>query len=226
MSTRSDPQVWSDVDQYIAGKLHTVEAPFEDALQRSEAANLPSIAVSPCLGKFLHLLARTTRATKILEVGTLGGYSAIWMAKALPTGGRLTTIEIDPHHATIAAQNFRLAEVNDRIDLRLGAALEVLPALDRENAGPFDLAFIDADKANGPAYFEWALKLSRPGAVIIVDNVVRNGAVADLSAADPSTQGARLLLDSLGKNPRISATALQTVGVKGYDGFVMAVVLP
>ncbi|MGO9740949.1 MAG: O-methyltransferase [Roseiarcus sp.] len=212
------------VDGYIVDKLVRSDPALEAALAANAAAGLPSIDVSPAQGKFLHLIARMIGAKRILEIGTLGGYSTIWLARALPAGGRVVTLEVDPEHARVASENFSRTGLSHAVDLRLGPALQTLPKLAAEGAGPFDLVFIDADKPNNVAYLEWALKLARPGAVIIADNVVRDGAVVDEGSADPSVRGARALFDALAAEPRLSATALQTVGAKGWDGFVIALV--
>jgi predicted O-methyltransferase YrrM len=195
------------------------------ALTSSDAHNLPAISVSAPLGKLLHLLARSLRARRILEIGTLGGYSTIWMADALPADGTLITLEIDPTHASVAQANLERAGLANKVTVRVGAALDTLPKLAAEGAGPFDLVFIDADKPNNPPYFEWAMKLTRPGSMIIVDNVVRRGAVADPSSTDVSVLGVRRLNELIAADPRVEATALQTVGAKGYDGFCVALVL-
>ena len=215
---------WTRVDDYLAGTLELSDAVLEAALDASRAAGLPAISVSPAQGKLLHLLARAMGVRSILEIGTLGGYSTIWLARALPADGQLVTLELDPKHARVAQENFARAGVADIVELRLGAALETLPSLVADGRGPFDLIFVDADKPNIPAYFTWALQLSRPGSVIIVDNVVRGGAVADAASDDPNVQGVRRLNELLAAEPRVSATVVQTVGSKGYDGFALAVV--
>ncbi|MER7115592.1 O-methyltransferase [Saccharomonospora azurea] len=213
---------WSAVDHYFAQQL----APHDDVLdatQRSAAeAGLPDIAVAANQGKLLHLLARLVDARRILEIGTLGGYSTIWLARALPADGRVVTIEADPSHADVARRNIERAGLADRVDIRVGKALDVLPTLDSNP--PVDLAFIDADKANNPHYVRWALDLARPGSVIIVDNVVRGGRVTDADSDDPSVRGTREAIELLRDEPRLDATALQTVGVKGYDGLAIALV--
>jgi predicted O-methyltransferase YrrM len=216
---------WTAVDRYFSELLMPPDPVFEAALEASRAAGLPSIAVSPPQGKFLHLLARIKGARSILEIGTLGGYSTLWLARALPADGRLITLEVDPKHAEVARGNFARAGVTALIEQRLGRAIDTLPQLVAEGRGPFDLIFIDADKASTADYFAWALKLSRPGTVVVVDNVVRNGAVADAGNRDPGVQGVRRFAAMLAGEPRVSATALQTVGSKGYDGFVLATVL-
>ncbi len=215
---------WDAVDRYLAQTLVGHDAALEAALAASRAAGLPAINVSPTQGKFLHLLARIQGARTILEIGTLGGYSTIWLARALPPGGRLVTLEAVPRHAEIARENLARAGLATIVQVRLGKAIDSLPELEREGAGPFDLVFIDADKPSNPDYFEWALKLTRRGGVIVVDNVVRAGAVADESSADAAVQGVRRLNRMMAMEPRVSATALQTVGEKGYDGFAVALV--
>jgi len=218
------PELWAEVDRYIGSALIPEDPVLEAALQASNDAGLPAIAVAPPQGKLLHLIARIHGAKSILEIGTLGGYSTIWLARALPACGRLITLEIDPKHAVVARANFARAGLADVIELRVGKAIESLPQLEKEKRGPFDLVFIDADKVSIPEYFTWALKLSRPGTVIIVDNVIRKGAVADGASNDPSVQGVRRLNVMLGNEPRVTATTIQTVGSKGYDGFTLAVV--
>ncbi len=197
---------------------------MDEALSASAAAGLPAINVSPPQGKLLQLIARIRGAREILEIGTLGGYSTIWLARALPAGGRMVTIEADPKHAEVARKNLSRAGVAGQVDLRVSKAIDALPALVAEGRGPFDLIFIDADKAGIPDYFRWSLRLSRPGSVIIVDNVIRNGAVTDAGSADPSVQGVRRFNEILAGEPRVSATTLQTVGAKGYDGFTLVLV--
>lgn len=215
---------WTEVDGYINEMLVGPDPALEAALRANAAAGLPAIDVSPSQGKFLHLVALIQGARSILEVGTLGGYSTIWLARALPPGGRLVTLEVDPKHAEVARANLDAAGVGDLVELRVGAALDTLPQLVDEGAGPFDLIFIDADKPSNPDYFTWALKLARVGSVIIIDNVVREGEVIDAGSDDPGVQGARKLNELLAAEPRVSATAIQTVGSKGYDGFAIAVV--
>jgi predicted O-methyltransferase YrrM len=217
---------WNAVDEYLTETLARPDAVLEAALRESEAAGLPPINVSPPQGKFLNLLARIQGARNILEVGTLGGYSAIWLARALPPGGgRLVTLEVDPRHAKVARANLALAGFANIAQVRLGRAVDTLPELVREGAGPFDFIFIDADKPSNPEYFEWALKLSRRGTVIVVDNVVRKGAVANATSHDAAVQGVRRLNQMMATEPRVSATVIQTVGTKGYDGFAMALVV-
>jgi predicted O-methyltransferase YrrM len=216
-----NPDLWTSVDSYLADALVGPDAPLDAALAASAAAGLPEIAVSPTHGKLLHLLARVLGARRILEIGTLGGYSTIWLARALPAGGQLITLEADPKHAGVASANIDAAGLGSMVEIRVGAALGTLPQLAAEGRGPFDLIFIDADKVNTAPYFTWALTLSRPGSLIVVDNVVRGGAVADPSSADPGIQGMRRFFDLVRTEPRVEATAVQTVGVKGYDGLAI-----
>jgi len=211
---------WDAVDEYISGLLVGHDEALEAALEASDAAGLPAIAVAPNQGKLLYLLARLRGARRILEIGTLGGYSTIWLARALPADGELVTLEYEPTHAEVARANIARAGLADRVEVRVGPALDTLPSLD----GPFDLVFIDADKPNNPEYLRWALRLTRPGSMIIVDNVVRNGKVADPASTDPSVIGTRELADMLAGEPTVDATMIQTVGAKGYDGFALAVV--
>jgi predicted O-methyltransferase YrrM len=216
---------WTDVDRYITNLIVPQDAALEAALKSSETAGLPAINVAPNQGKLLWLLARVQGARNILEIGTLGGYSTIWLARALARGGRVITLEADPKHAEVARANIARAGLARIVDVRLGRAIDTLPLLEAEAAGPFDLFFIDADKPSIPDYFAWALKLSRPGSLIIVDNVVRAGAVADAASDDRSVQGVRRMFDAIAAEPRVSATAIQTVGIKGYDGLAIALVL-
>jgi predicted O-methyltransferase YrrM len=217
-------ELWTKVDTYITDSLHPHDAVLDNALQNSEAAGLPTIAVAPTQGKFLHLLARMQRAKRILEIGTLGGYSTIWLARALPADGKLITLEFDPKHFKVASANIAMAGLNSIVELKLGPAADSLAKLHAEGADPFDLIFIDADKPNNPTYLAWALRLSRPGTVIIGDNVVRDGSVINAADPDPSVQGTRQFFDLLASEPSLDATALQTVGSKGYDGFALAIV--
>jgi predicted O-methyltransferase YrrM len=204
-----NPEQWAAVDRYIADKLIPPDAALESALASSAAAGLPQIAVSPAQGKLLHLLARMQGARKILEIGTLGGYSTIWLARALPAEGRLITLEVEPGHAEVARGNLARAGLAAVVEIRIGPALETLPRLAAEGAGPFDLIFIDADKVSIPEYFAWALRLSRRGTTIIVDNVVRKGALADAGETDPSVQGVRRLHELLATERRVDATTIQ-----------------
>jgi predicted O-methyltransferase YrrM len=214
-------KIWTQVDDYFAGAVLTPDPVLDAALADSAAAGLPSIAVAPNQGKLLNLLARLAGARSILEIGTLGGYSTIWLARALPPGGRLVTCEYEPQHADVARANLARAGFGDDVvDIRVGAALDTLPTLD----GPFDFVFIDADKANLAHYVRGALELARPGTTIVVDNVVRQGAVVDAGSTDPNVRGARAMFELLAAEPRLDATAVQTVGGKGHDGFVLALV--
>jgi predicted O-methyltransferase YrrM len=215
---------WTAVDSYVADLLAPSDRALEAALNASTAAGLPPINVTPSQGKLLFLLARAQGARAILEIGTLGGYSTIWLGRALPAGGRLVTLEAEPKHAAVARDNLKRAGLDGIVDLRLGRALDTLPQLVTEGAGPFDFIFIDADKTGYPDYLGWALKLSRPGAVIIADNIVRQGAVADPSSTDPNVQAVRRFNELVAAEPRLSATVVQTVGSKGYDGFMLALV--
>ena len=215
---------WTRVDQYLAGELLPPDPALDAALQSSDAAGLPSINVSPTQGKLLQMLAHLCGARHILEIGTLGGYSTIWLGRALPADGRLVTLEFDEKHAAIARANISRAGLDGIVEIRVGRALDSLPVLAAESRPPFDLIFIDADKVSTPEYFAWALTLSRPGTLIIVDNVVRNGAVADAETSDASVQGMRRFFEVVKREPRVSATAVQTVGAKGYDGFAVVLV--
>ncbi len=216
--------LWTAVDRYFADLLSPRDPALDAALEASTAAGLPEIQVSANQGKLLNLLVRLQGSRAILEIGTLGGYSTIWMGRALSPGGRLVTLEADPKHAEVARSNIARAGLDRIVEVRLGRALDTLPKLAAEKPGPFDLIFIDADKPSIPDYFAWALKLSRKGSLIIVDNVVRDGAVIDADSDDASVQGVRKLHEILGAEPRVSATAIQTVGTKGYDGFTIALV--
>ena len=215
---------WTAVDRYFSDLLIGSDPALDEALRASEAADLPAIHVSPTQGKLLHLLARMQEARSILEIGTLGGYSTIWLGRALPADGRLVTLEYNPKHADVARSNLARAGLSNIVDLRVGRALDTLPQLAAEGRGPFDLVFIDADKQSNADYFNWALKLSRRGSVIIVDNVVRKGTVVDANSADADVQGVRRFNQVLAQERRVNATAIQTVGVKGYDGFAIALV--
>jgi predicted O-methyltransferase YrrM len=218
-------KLWSEFDRYAAEHLMAGADPiFEAVLRANAAGGLPAIDVSPLQGKFLNLIVRISGAKRILEFGTLGGYSTIWMAKALPAGGRLISLEFSSRHAEVARQNLARAGLLETVEVRTGAALDLAPALRAEGQAPFDLVFIDADKPNNPGYLDWAVKLSRPGAVVILDNVVRDGRVVDAASSDPSIKGTRAAFELLRDHPMIDATALQTVGLKGYDGFVLGVV--
>ena len=215
---------WSAVDSYLEGELLGQDAALSAVARASEEAKLPPIAVSPLQGAFLHLLVRATRARRVLEVGTLGGYSTTWLARALPPSGAVVTLEIDPHHAEVARANFERAGIADRVEVRIGPAIESLEALRSEGAAPFDFVFLDADKPNNEHYLRAARALCRPGSLIVVDNVVRNGAVADPASKDASVIGSRRAVEALAETPGLIASALQTVGSKGYDGFAIALV--
>ena len=216
-----DKEFWATVDRYIVDHFLSVDDALEQAQATSAKAALPDIAVSPNHGKLLYLVAKILGAKQILEIGTLGGYSTIWLARALAPGGNLITLEFDPKHADIARANIGQAGLGRAVQVRVGAALEVLPVLEAEGRGPFDLIFIDADKINTVPYFKWALKLSRPGSLIIVDNVVRDGAVADAASTDASVRGVQRFYEAVKAEPRVDATAIQTVGIKGYDGLAI-----
>ena len=215
---------WTKVDDYFGELLAPEDEPLSTALHANEKAGLPAIGVSRLQGKFLFLIARIAQAHRVLEIGTLGGYSSIWMARALPPDGRIVTLEVDPRHAGVARENLRRAGVLDRVDIRVGPALDTLPTLHASGAGPFDLVFIDADKQNNAAYLDWAVKLGRPGTVILVDNVVRDGKVINAKSRDGDIRGTRQMAELMAAHPRLAATVLQTVGAKGYDGFALAVV--
>ena len=215
-----DQLTWDAVDAYIGEKAVHEDEALRLAAQDSEAAGLPSIAVTPAHGKMLHLFAKMVGARRILEIGTLGGYSAIWLARALPPDGKLVTLEMEPKHAEVAGRNIARAGVADRVEIVLGPAIESLPKLD----GPFDLVFIDADKQSTADYFAHAVRLSRPGSVIVVDNVVRKGEVASATSDNEMVLGIRRFNDSLPGYPNVTATTVQTVGAKGYDGFTLAIV--
>ena len=216
---------WEAVDRFLTDLLVPPDEALTAALEANAAAGLPPIDVSPTQGKLLMLLAQIQQARTILEIGTLGGYSTIWLARALPAGGRLISLEADPRHAQVARANVARAGLADLVEVRVGHALNVLPRITAEGRGPFDLFFIDADKPNNPDYFAWALRLSRPGSLIIADNVVREGAVAEPAEGNASVRGIRRFLELMAAEPRVSATAIQTVGSKGYDGFAIARVL-
>jgi predicted O-methyltransferase YrrM len=217
-------ETWSAVDHYVTDVLGLTDDVLESTQKACDDAGLPAIAVSVPQGKFLYQLARIRGARRILEIGTLGGYSTIWMARALPDDGKLITLEIDKKHADVARENIARAGFADRVEVRLGAAIAELPKLAAENDGAFDFVFIDADKPSIPDYFTWSLKMSRAGTVIVVDNVVREGAVIDSASEDAAVRGVRKLNDMLAREPRVTATTLQTVGTKGYDGFTLILV--
>jgi predicted O-methyltransferase YrrM len=215
---------WTAVDRYITDQLVPSDAALDAALASSAANGLPAINVAPNQGKLLHVLARSIGAKRILEVGTLGGYSTIWLARALAAGGKLITLEYEPKHADVARANIERAGLAHLVEIRLGKAIDTLPKIATEGGGPFDLIFIDADKPGNADYFAWAVKLARPGSLIIVDNVVRKGEVLNADG-DANAQGARRLFEAMAKEPRVVPTAVQTVGSKGYDGFAIAVVI-
>jgi predicted O-methyltransferase YrrM len=218
-------ELWTAVDQYINNIAIGGDPALEAASDAAVAAQLPPISVTPAHGKLLHLMARAQSARRILEIGTLAGYSTIWLARAVPAGGRVVTLEANPMHADIARANLMRAGVADRVDIRLGKALETLPRLAEEKQGPFDFAFIDADRTNLTEYFDWAVRLAHAGSVIIVDNVVRKGGVIDASSEDANIKGVRRFAERLSSDSRVTATMVQTVSAKGYDGFAMALVI-
>ena len=217
----AEVEKWIEVDKFFSDAFIGPDRVLESALESSRVAGLPPISVSPNQGRLLELLARTLDARSILEIGTLGGYSTIWLARGMRPGGRLITLEADPAHAAVARGNIARARLESMVELRLGSASDTLPQISAEGLGPFDLIFIDADKKSIPSYFEWALRLSRPGGIIIVDNVVRDGRVVDSESDDPDIQGVRRFLEMVGENATVSGTAIQTVGLKGWDGFAI-----
>jgi predicted O-methyltransferase YrrM len=219
---QTDQDLWTRVDEYVTSTLVAQDEALISALSDSEAAGLPAISVSPAHGKLLHMLARMIGAGRILEIGTLGGYSTIWLARALSAGGSLISLELLEKHAEVARKNLVRARVSELVEIRVGKALDSLPRL--EGDAPFDLVFIDADKQNNADYFRWALRLSRAGSVIVVDYVIRNGAVIDPTSTDEMVQGVRRLNELMASEPRVDVTAVQTVGIKGYDGFSLALV--
>jgi predicted O-methyltransferase YrrM len=216
---------WSAVDNYIDVELGLNDPILDAAIAANAAGGLPAIDVTASQGKLLQLLARLTGAKRILEIGTLGGYSTIWMARALPPDGRLITLEFEPKHAAVAKSNIERAGLSHIVEVRAGAALDSLPVIEAENAGPFDLFFIDADKVNNPVYLDWAIRLSRRGSVIIVDNVVREGGLADSTSDDAAIRASRKVVELIASDPRVDGTVIQTVGTKGYDGFAIAMVM-
>jgi predicted O-methyltransferase YrrM len=218
-------ELWTAVDGYLAELLAPPDAALEAALADADAAGLPPHEVSPTQGKLLHLLALLRGARTILELGTLGGYSTIWLARALPAGGRLITLEAEPRYAEVARAAVARAGLADVVEIRVGEALQTLPQLVSEGSGPFDLVFLDVDKSGNPEYLAWALRLTGRGSLIVADNVVRGGAVADAGSRDPSVRGVRRFLELLAAEPRVTATAIQTVGAKGHDGFALALVV-
>lgn len=216
---------WVDVERHLTDLLIPHDDALEAALSTAAEAGIPSISVSPSQGKLLHLLARIQGARSILEIGTLAGYSAIWLARALPAGGRLITLEYQERHANVARANIERAGLADVVEVRVGAALDWMPRI-AEEGHTFDMVFIDADRPNNDRYVEWALRMTRPGSIVVVDNVVRGGAAADPASTDPSIQGVRRATELMGRDERLDATALQTVGPKGWDGFALALVTP
>jgi len=221
----SESQVWDAVDDYFTAHLSPDDEALAAAVRDSDAAGLPHIAVSAPQGKLLQLLAEIQGARTVLEIGTLGGYSTIWLARALPADGRLISLEYSARHAEVATRNLARAGLDRVAEVRVGPALETLPKLADENPAPFDLVFIDADKGNNPHYVEWALRLTRAGSLIVLDNVVRQGRVVDADSTSPDVVGTRAALELIGSHPRLTGTAIQTVGAKGYDGFALARVL-
>jgi predicted O-methyltransferase YrrM len=222
--TLTNERRWNEVDSYFANTLVGSDPALDQALAANSASGLPSIDVSPTQGKLIHLLARMCGARKALEIGTLGGYSTIWLARALPDDGRLITLELNPKNADVAHRNLARADLGDKVEIRTGAALATLPKIEAEGLGPFDFVFIDADKTNNAAYLEWALRLSRLGTTIMVDNVVREGEVVDAASRSADVVGVRRMFELMAREPRLSATAIQTVGAKGWDGFALAIV--
>lgn len=222
--SKPNEELWGEVDKYITATIPHNDAALESAIEANRAGGLPAIDVSAPQGKLLHLLTMVTGARRVLEVGTLGGYSTIWMARALPADGRIVTLEYAAKHAEVARKNLDAAGVGGKVEIRVGAAADSLEQLAREGVAPFDLIFIDADKKNNPVYVQWALKLARRGTVIIVDNVIRDGKVIEENSGNPDIEGTRAMFELVGREPRLTATAIQTVGGKGYDGFVIAVV--
>jgi predicted O-methyltransferase YrrM len=221
----SDPALWTQVDRYFSDLLIPRDEALEAVLEANRQGGLPAIDVSPLQGKFLEFLVRISGARRVLEIGTLGGYSTVWLARGLPAGGQVVTLELEPHHAEVARRNLMAAGVSNSVEVVVSPAIESLAKLVAASSAPFDLIFIDADKPSYPQYLQWALKVSRPGTIIIADNVVREGKVVDADCDDPIIQGVRQFTELVAKEPRLSATVLQTVGVKGYDGFALAVVL-
>ncbi len=220
-----DQSMWTRVDQYLDTTLVGPDAALDAALADTVAAGMPAISVTPTLGKLLHLLARMVPARRILEIGTLGGYSTIWLARALPDGGRLVTLEVDPDNARVAAASIERAGVADRVDIRIGRALDTLSEMGASGEPSFDLVFIDADKRSNPEYLDWALRLTHVGSLIVIDNVVRGGRVIDATTNDPDILGIRRMNERIATEPRLLASAVQTVGAKGYDGFAVALVV-
>jgi predicted O-methyltransferase YrrM len=218
-------QLWTSVDEYFNESVVGSDAVLDAAAAAASAAQLPPVSVTPAYGKLLHLLARAQNATRILEIGTLAGYSTIWLARAVPADGRVVTLEVNARHADIARTNLASAGVADRVEIHVGPAVDTLSQLARDGESAFDFTFIDADRPNAAAYFDWAVKLSRRSGIVVVDNVVRKGRVIDSSNTDPDIVGIRRLIERLASDSRVSATVIQTVSSKGHDGFVLAVVL-
>jgi predicted O-methyltransferase YrrM len=219
-----DDTLFTDVDRFFTDTLLPHDPVFEETLRAGDEAGLPQISVSAPQGMLLHILVRALGARRVLEIGTLAGYSTIWMARAVGGGGSVVTLELDPHHAEVARRNFERASVDGVVDLRLGRALDSLEVIEKEGEGPFDFVFIDADKDTYPEYVTWALRLSRPGTMIVLDNVVRHGEILDAGSKDAAVAGTRRALEMLGEEPRLLSTAIQTVGSKSYDGFAVALV--
>jgi predicted O-methyltransferase YrrM len=217
--------LWTNVDKYLEATLLPADPLMDAVLAANAKGQLPVIDVSPVQGRFLELLVRMTGARRILELGTLGGYSTIWMGRALPADGRIVTLEFADAHARVARENIARAGLSGRIEVRVGPALETLPGVEADGLAPFDLIFIDADKPNNPGYLEWAVRLARPGTVIVLDNVIRDGEIINATSDDDRVTGTRAGLAFMGSHPRLRATALQNVGVKGYDGFAIAIVV-
>lgn len=218
------PKIWTAVDEFLNVKLGNSDSVLEATLAANAAAELPAINVAPNQGKLLYLLARMSGAKRILELGTLGGYSTIWLARAVPADGTVVTLESEPRHVEVATENIRRAKLECNVDIRSGPALETLEKLVKSGVEPFDFVFIDADKPTYPAYLEWAIKLSRAGTVIVADNVIRQGQIIDAENSDPRVQGVRKFFDKIANDKHLVATAVQTVGSKGYDGFALAIV--
>jgi len=218
-------KLWAEVDSYFSDLFVPADKALDAAVAANRAADLPPIDVTPLQGQFLDLLVRMSGARRVLEIGTLGGYSTLWLARALPEDGRVVTLELEPHHAKVARANLKRAGALDRVDIRVGRASDSLRALVDSGAAPFDLVFIDADKAGYPEYLDWSLQLARPGTVIVADNVVRDGKVIDPKTRDANVRGVQRFAALVAAEPRLRATVLQTVGSKGYDGFAIAIVL-
>lgn len=217
-------KLWTDVDRFITDRLVPEAVELDAVLQANAAAGLPAIDISPAQGKWLYVLARAVAPRRILEIGTLGAYSTIWLARALPPSGRMITLEYDPKHAEVARANLARAGLAAAVEVRVGKALDSLPRLEKEGCAPFDFIFIDADKHNYPEYLAWSVRLAQPGTLIVADNVVRDGAILDGNAQDENVRGIQRFYEALAAEPRVSASVLQTVGRKGYDGFAVAVV--